>query len=114
MIDKRNCGGPQQKWVIKQLFELLTDEEYSYIAHTSHTAHKRWERGNVIFNRVVASDASIDIIAMQATVTINHKLNVYFRRTGKDVSQIHDNSAGVMALFYKLGVFKPDRYQLLY
>lgn len=113
-MKKRNCGGPQQRAVIRELFMLLTDDEYGYIAHTSHHMNKRWERGNVIFSKVEAPDNTINIIAMQVTVTITHELNVYFRRTGHDHSQIHENAAGVTALFHKLGVFKPERYRLIY
>lgn len=100
--------------VIRDLFELLTDDEYEYIAHTSHTMYKRWERGNVIFTRVEAADTRISIMAMQATVTITDKLNVSFSKNGDSQAYPHQNSAGVLALFYKLGIFKPDRYALLY
>lgn len=113
-MEKRNCGGPQQKAVIRELFMLLTDDEYGYIAHTSHHMYKRWERGNVIYSKVEARDNTIDIIAMQVTVTITHKLNVYFRKTVHDQSHIHCNMAGVTALFHKLGVFKPEGYRLIY
>lgn len=113
-MNKKNIGGVKQHHVIKELFQLLRDEEYEYIGHTCHYNYKRWAKGNTVFTDVICTENAIEIKSQRCSVFVSYNLSLSFKTANEQHRRPHENIAGVLALFNKLGIYKPQRYEMVY